>query len=192
MSWAAVPLYNMFWIWCDGTKSDSVSLRVLIRDIKLEQKLIQFVWRHLRVPSEYHKGHRSSVFIFKYSFSFSLDHPHVLHQCVQLVCVVLYSELCSFTLKGILCQSPLYNLLCGRSVALVILPTFIMIKVALLPVLLILFSYTRIILISYQSSKEVRIAASQTNIIKACPIRKFAYFFNCAKCGRNKSLDCQI
>ncbi|XP_072252941.1 olfactory receptor 10AG1-like [Leuresthes tenuis] len=80
----------------------------------------------------------------------------------KMAVMIFNSKLCRFILKGIICKGPLYNLLCGHSVVLDILPTIILVNVALFPVLLILFSYTRIIIISYRSSKEVRRKAAQT------------------------------
>ncbi|KAM4557819.1 olfactory receptor 2T27-like [Odontesthes bonariensis] len=80
----------------------------------------------------------------------------------NIALMIFNSKLCSFIIKEIFCKGPLYNLLCVHSVVLDIMPTFILINVALLPVLLIIFSYTRIIMITYRSSKEVRRKAAQT------------------------------
>ncbi|KAM4557820.1 olfactory receptor 10J4-like [Odontesthes bonariensis] len=80
----------------------------------------------------------------------------------KMALMISNSKLCGFILKGIICKCPIYKLLCGRSVILDILPTIIFVNVAFFPVILILFSYTRLIMITYRSSKEVRRKAAQT------------------------------
>ncbi|XP_041807127.1 olfactory receptor 6N2-like [Chelmon rostratus] len=71
-------------------------------------------------------------------------------------------KLCSFTFKGIICNSTVYNLHCVRSRAQAVYAVVILFNVALLPVLFILFTYTRILIISCRSCREVRRKAAQT------------------------------
>nr|XP_020445036.1 olfactory receptor 6N2-like [Monopterus albus] len=71
-------------------------------------------------------------------------------------------KLCSFTLKGIFCNNSIYSLQCGRSAAISIFGVFVLLNIALFPVLFILFTYTRILIVSYQSSKTFRRKAAQT------------------------------
>ncbi|XP_018544688.1 olfactory receptor 6N2-like [Lates calcarifer] len=71
-------------------------------------------------------------------------------------------KLCSFTLKSIFCNNTVYKLQCVVSSAQIIHDMVILLNVALLPVLFILFTYTRILIISYRSSREVRKKAAQT------------------------------
>ncbi|XP_029386542.1 olfactory receptor 6N2-like [Echeneis naucrates] len=71
-------------------------------------------------------------------------------------------KLCSFTLKGIFCNNTVYKLQCGISRAQIIHDMVILLNVALLPLLFILFTYSRILLISYRSSRDVRKKAAQT------------------------------
>ncbi|XP_028447263.1 olfactory receptor 6N2-like [Perca flavescens] len=71
-------------------------------------------------------------------------------------------KLCSFILKGIFCNNTVYKLQCVISGARVVRDMIILLNVALVPVLFILFTYTRIFIITYRSSQEVRKKAAQT------------------------------
>uniref|UniRef100_A0A3Q3IYU6 Olfactory receptor n=2 Tax=Monopterus albus TaxID=43700 RepID=A0A3Q3IYU6_MONAL len=71
-------------------------------------------------------------------------------------------NLCSFTLKGIFCNNSIYSLQCVRSAAISIFGVFVLLNIGLFPVLFILFTYTRILIVSYQSSKTFRRKAAQT------------------------------
>ncbi|KAM7406800.1 hypothetical protein PAMA_002833 [Pampus argenteus] len=72
------------------------------------------------------------------------------------------NKLCSFTLKGFFCNNTVYKLQCVVSRAQIIRDMVIFLNVALLPLLFIVFTYTRILIISYRSSREVRKKAAQT------------------------------
>nr|ABC43418.1 odorant receptor [Tetraodon nigroviridis] len=71
-------------------------------------------------------------------------------------------KLCHFVFKGIICNSTIYDLLCQRSQILNIYGLIVLVNLVILPVIFILFSYIRILLVSYQSSREVRRKAAQT------------------------------
>ncbi|XP_008303240.1 olfactory receptor 6K3-like [Stegastes partitus] len=71
-------------------------------------------------------------------------------------------QLCSFTLTGIFCNNALSKLYCVTSRTLSVYGVVILLNVAILPLLFILFTYTRILIISYRSCKEVRTKAAQT------------------------------
>ncbi|XP_073329313.1 olfactory receptor 11A1-like [Pagrus major] len=71
-------------------------------------------------------------------------------------------KICAFILNGIFCNNRIYKLQCVISGASLIRDMIILLNVALLPVLFILFTYTRILIISYRSSSEVRRKAAQT------------------------------
>ncbi|XP_034549304.1 olfactory receptor 6N2-like [Notolabrus celidotus] len=86
-------------------------------------------------------------------------------------------ELCSYTLKGIFCNNSLYQLFCVRSEALSVYGMVLLFNLGLLPVLLILFSYGRILLISYHSCREVRIKAAQTCLPHLMVLINFSCFF---------------
>nr|XP_020472363.1 olfactory receptor 11A1-like [Monopterus albus] len=84
--------------------------------------------------------------------------------CELGVLVALYAniKLCSFTLKGIFCNTSFYNLQCVRSVTISIYGLFMLLNIVLFPVLFIFFTYTRILIASYRSSKTFRRKAAQT------------------------------
>nr|XP_046259645.1 olfactory receptor 11A1-like [Scatophagus argus] len=71
-------------------------------------------------------------------------------------------KLCNFTFKGIICNSTVGKLHCESSRLLNIYGLVILVNLVLLPVLFILFTYTRIFIISYRSCREVRRKAAQT------------------------------
>lgn len=71
-------------------------------------------------------------------------------------------KLCSFSLKGIFCNNTVYKLQCVVSRAQIVHDMVILLNVALLPVLFILFTYTRILIITSRSSREVQRKAAQT------------------------------
>ncbi|XP_076603654.1 olfactory receptor 11A1-like [Chaetodon auriga] len=71
-------------------------------------------------------------------------------------------KLCGFTLKGIFCNNSLFSLYCVHLEALSVYGVIILLNMALLPVLFILFTYTRILIISYGSCREVRRKAAHT------------------------------
>ncbi|XP_026232566.1 olfactory receptor 11A1-like [Anabas testudineus] len=113
------------------------------------------------------------------SISKPLQHPTIMRKttviillvlawtvpaCEVAACIVLYTDikLCNFTLKGIFCNNSIYSLQCVRSVVVSVFGVFMLLNMALFPLLFILFTYTRILIISYRSSKTVRRKAAQT------------------------------
>ncbi|XP_028447270.1 olfactory receptor 10K1-like [Perca flavescens] len=71
-------------------------------------------------------------------------------------------KLCYFVLKGIICNSTVQKLHCGSSTMQNIYGLIVFAVVVPLQVLFILFTYTRILIITYRSSREVRRKAAQT------------------------------
>lgn len=71
-------------------------------------------------------------------------------------------KLCNLTFKGIICNSTIYSLHCVRSQLLNIYGLMTFASLGLLPVFFILFTYTRILIISSRSSKEARRKAAHT------------------------------
>ncbi|XP_059199193.1 olfactory receptor 6N2-like [Centropristis striata] len=71
-------------------------------------------------------------------------------------------KLCSLTLEGVFCKNTIYKLHCVERKADIIVDMLILLNVAVVPVLFILFTYTRIFLITYRSGREVRKKAAQT------------------------------
>nr|XP_046259654.1 olfactory receptor 6N2-like [Scatophagus argus] len=84
--------------------------------------------------------------------------------CQVAVSVVLSSnrKICNFTLKGIFCNNLIYKLHCESSTALSVYGVLILLNVVFFPLLFILFTYTKILIISYRSCREVRKKAAET------------------------------
>ncbi|XP_034742300.1 olfactory receptor 6N2-like [Etheostoma cragini] len=73
-----------------------------------------------------------------------------------------YKKLCYFILKGIICNSTVNKLHCVPSAVLNIYGMIVLVITVPLPVLFILFTYIRIFIVTYRSSREVRRKAAQT------------------------------
>ncbi|XP_038575943.1 olfactory receptor 11A1-like [Micropterus salmoides] len=84
--------------------------------------------------------------------------------CQVVVPIVLNAnkKLCNFVFKGIICNSTVYKLHCESSGVLNIYGLIVFVNGLFLPVLFILFTYTRIFIITYHSCREVRRKAAQT------------------------------
>lgn len=82
---------------------------------------------------------------------------------VAVVAVLMANKkICNFTFTGIFCNNTIYKLLCVYSKAQTVYDMVVLSNVAILPAVFIFFTYTRILVISYQSCKEVRRKAAQT------------------------------
>ncbi|KAM9346915.1 olfactory receptor 6N2-like [Symphorus nematophorus] len=94
------------------------------------------------------------------------------------VSLALYAnvKLCNFTSTGIFCNNSIYRLQCVVTAALSIYGVIILLNIAVLPVLFILFTYTRILIISYQSCREVRRKAAQTCLPHLMVLMSFSCF----------------
>ncbi|XP_073330140.1 olfactory receptor 6N2-like [Pagrus major] len=88
----------------------------------------------------------------------------LLPACQTSVPVILSADmkLCHSTLQGIFCNNSFYNLNCVSSRPRSVFGIFALLDVGLFPFLFILFTYTRILIISYQSNRNVRKKAAQT------------------------------
>ncbi|XP_026151864.1 olfactory receptor 4D6-like [Mastacembelus armatus] len=84
--------------------------------------------------------------------------------CHVVVQTILSAEtkLCNFTLKGIFCNNVIYGLLCVRTSALSVFGVVALVDLVILPFLFIIFTYTKILIIAYQSGREVRRKAAET------------------------------
>uniref|UniRef100_A0A8C9ZEE0 Olfactory receptor n=1 Tax=Sander lucioperca TaxID=283035 RepID=A0A8C9ZEE0_SANLU len=87
------------------------------------------------------------------------------------------TKLCNFTLKGIFCNNSIYKLHCVSSRALTVYSVIVFFNVTILPVLFIIFTYTKIFLITYQSRREVRIKAAQTCLPHLLVLISFSFLF---------------
>ncbi|XP_041663526.1 olfactory receptor 6N2-like [Cheilinus undulatus] len=88
----------------------------------------------------------------------------LLPACQTAVAVILSADmrLCTFTLDGIFCNNLIYDLHCVTSQALSIFGIFALLYAGLFPMVFILYTYTRILIISFRSCGEVRKKAAQT------------------------------
>ncbi|XP_026232473.1 olfactory receptor 187-like [Anabas testudineus] len=83
-------------------------------------------------------------------------------QFAGLAAMRVNQKLCSFTLKVIFCNNSIYNLFCVTSRATSLYGVFVLINLSVFPVIFIVFTYIRILIICYHSSGEVRKKAAQT------------------------------
>ncbi|XP_059198805.1 olfactory receptor 6N2-like [Centropristis striata] len=88
----------------------------------------------------------------------------LLPACEIAVSTIMSSnmKLCNLNLKAIFCNNTYYALFCVTSSARSFVDMFTLFNVAVLPILFILFTYTRILIISYRSNRNVRKKAAQT------------------------------
>uniref|UniRef100_A0A672GVM8 G-protein coupled receptors family 1 profile domain-containing protein n=1 Tax=Salarias fasciatus TaxID=181472 RepID=A0A672GVM8_SALFA len=78
--------------------------------------------------------------------------------------LIAKEKLCNFTLRGIFCNNSLLKLHCVRSTIMLIYGLIGLMNFGVLPVLFILFTYMKILVISYRSSRVVRKKAAETCI----------------------------
>ncbi|KAF7647746.1 hypothetical protein LDENG_00167300 [Lucifuga dentata] len=88
----------------------------------------------------------------------------ILPACQAAVPALLSTneKLCNFTLTVFFCKNEFYKLLCVRSVLLHVYGVMGLVNSAFLPMIFILFTYTKIFIITYHSSRDVRKKAVQT------------------------------
>ncbi|XP_053184048.1 olfactory receptor 11A1-like [Scomber japonicus] len=83
-------------------------------------------------------------------------------QMAVLVIQIADTKLCNFNLKGIFCNNVVYSLHCVRSKFVTIYGVVLLINFVLLPMLFVIFTYVRILILTYQSCREVRKKAAET------------------------------
>ncbi|XP_018544675.1 olfactory receptor 11A1-like [Lates calcarifer] len=71
-------------------------------------------------------------------------------------------KLCGFNLRVIFCNNSIYKLHCETSRTISVYGVFILLNVALFPMLFIIFTYAKIFITTYRSCKEVRKKAAET------------------------------
>ncbi|KAM8855054.1 olfactory receptor 11A1-like [Spinachia spinachia] len=101
----------------------------------------------------------------------------ILPGCLSSVVTILsaMAEICSFHLKGILCNSTVLTLNCVRSRILNVYSLFLLVILVILPVLFILFTYSRILVVSYRC-RGVRRRAAQTCLPHLLVLINFSCF----------------
>ncbi|KAF3694377.1 Olfactory receptor 6K3 Olfactory receptor OR1-18 [Channa argus] len=83
-------------------------------------------------------------------------------QILGLATMSSYQKLCSSTLKVIFCNNSFFKLFCATSRAITVFGVFTVINDVVFPVIFIIYTYTRILIICYKSSGDVRQKAAQT------------------------------
>nr|XP_020444238.1 olfactory receptor 6N2-like [Monopterus albus] len=88
----------------------------------------------------------------------------LLPACQIAVPTILSAEtkLCSFTFKGIFCNNAIYSLHCVGSRVITIYGVVVLLDLVVLPLFFIVFTYTKIFIIVYRSSRAVRKKAAET------------------------------
>uniref|UniRef100_A0A3B3UIG9 G-protein coupled receptors family 1 profile domain-containing protein n=1 Tax=Poecilia latipinna TaxID=48699 RepID=A0A3B3UIG9_9TELE len=81
---------------------------------------------------------------------------------LSLAWLVSNIKLCTLHLDGILCNNSIYNMYCVSSKVHIVFGALSVALIAFFSLNFIIFSYTRILIISYCSSKEIRKKAAQT------------------------------
>nr|XP_040058160.1 olfactory receptor 11A1-like [Gasterosteus aculeatus aculeatus] len=102
----------------------------------------------------------------------------IVPACLLLVVLLLSAkkEICKIHLKGILCNSTVLTLHCVRSRILNIYGLFLFVIFVILPVLFIIFTYSRILVVSYRC-RGVRRRAAQTCLPHLLVLINFTCFF---------------
>ncbi|XP_047457259.1 olfactory receptor 142-like [Mugil cephalus] len=72
------------------------------------------------------------------------------------------AKLCDFTFKGVFCNNAIYDLHCVKSRSITMFGAVILLDLVAFPLLFIVFTYTRILIITYRCSREVRKKAAET------------------------------
>ncbi|KAF3694376.1 Olfactory receptor 11H2 Olfactory receptor OR14-1 [Channa argus] len=83
-------------------------------------------------------------------------------QFIGLATLSSYQKLCSFTLNVVFCNNSFFKLFCVTSRAISVIGVFTLLNDVVFPVIFIIYTYTRILIICYRSSGDVRKKAAQT------------------------------
>ncbi|KAL3969541.1 F-actin monooxygenase [Sarotherodon galilaeus] len=104
------------------------------------------------------------IIMRKTTVSISLVIAWLVPGCHMAVLAIASTEakLCDFKIKGIFCNNAVYTLQCQRSRLITIFGVVTLLDLAILPMLFIVFTYTKIFIVSYQSCKEIRKKAAET------------------------------
>ncbi|XP_034549300.1 olfactory receptor 11A1-like [Notolabrus celidotus] len=108
-----------------------------------------------------------------------LQHPIIMNKTTIIIFLVLawllpslqlaaqaalssYRKICGFTLIGIFCNNSVFKLHCVTSRVITVYGVIMFLNLAIFPLLYIIFTYTKICVVSYRSCREVRRKAAQT------------------------------
>ncbi|XP_074551322.1 olfactory receptor 11A1-like [Halichoeres trimaculatus] len=114
----------------------------------------------------------------KTTVSIFLGVAWLVPSCQTAVSAILSAnmKLCNFTLEGIFCNNLIYTLHCVRSRTLSVFGIFALVDSAIFPMLFILFTYSKILIISCRSQREVRRKAAQTCLPHLLVLVSFSCF----------------
>uniref|UniRef100_A0A668T0Z0 Olfactory receptor n=1 Tax=Oreochromis aureus TaxID=47969 RepID=A0A668T0Z0_OREAU len=85
------------------------------------------------------------------------------------------ATLCNFNLKGIFCNNAVYTLQCVKSRLITVFGVVALIDLVILPMFFIVFTYSNIFILTYQSCKEVRKKAAETCLPHLLVLFSFSY-----------------
>ncbi|XP_028249627.1 olfactory receptor 11A1-like [Parambassis ranga] len=97
-------------------------------------------------------------------------------ELVALTSLNANKKLCSFTLKEMFCNNSIYKLHCVLSQAITVYGLCVFTNVVVLPTVFILYTYAKIFVITYRSSKEVRKKAAQTCLPHLLVLINYSFF----------------
>ncbi|XP_039673207.1 olfactory receptor 10A7-like [Perca fluviatilis] len=109
-------------------------------------------------PLQYHTIMRKTTVSIFLLFAWLVPVCHV----AVLTILSAETKLCDLTLKGIFCNNSIYKLQCVTSRVITIHGVVSLIDLSILPMLFIIFTYTKIFIITYRSYREVRKKAAET------------------------------
>lgn len=89
--------------------------------------------------------------------------------------LIAETKLCNLNMNGIFCNNSIFSLQCVKSTQLTIFGVVSLLNLAMLPMLFTIFTYTKILVISYQSSKTSRRKAAETCVPHLLVLISFSY-----------------
>ncbi|CAI5670433.1 olfactory receptor 13C2-like [Oreochromis aureus] len=87
------------------------------------------------------------------------------------------AKLCDSNIKGIFCNNAVYTLQCQRSRLITIFGVVALVDLSILPMLFIVFTYTKIFIVSHRSCKEIRKKAAETCLPHMLVLIGYSIFF---------------
>ncbi|XP_030614708.1 olfactory receptor 13C2-like [Archocentrus centrarchus] len=98
------------------------------------------------------------------------------HSAVQTIASA-EAKLCDFNIKGIFCNNAVYTLQCARPRLITVFGVVALLDLVILPMLFIVFTYTKIFIVSYRSCKEIRKKAAETCLPHLLVLISLTVFF---------------
>ncbi|XP_030614569.1 olfactory receptor 4D6-like [Archocentrus centrarchus] len=87
------------------------------------------------------------------------------------------TKLCDFNIKGIFCNNAVYTLQCARPRLITVFGLVLLLDLVILPMLFIVFTYTKIFIVSYRSCKEIKKKAAETCLPHLLVLISLTLFF---------------